>query len=165
MLAYGLAAGTLALRRHWNLASQALDMGYADQITWNMTQGRLYRFTPFRGAAGSELGRPLEYGPGADRDSLFAYHVELLYLSLSLLYFIHPGPETLIVFLTATLAFGAVPTYLIAQRPLKQRAGATRRFHCPGSPQYTGSATSSPASCMSVNSFTYHAGSRKVIVS
>jgi len=124
MLAYGLTAGALALRRHWNLESQALDMGYADQITWNMTQGRLYRFTPFRGIVGSELGRPLQYGPGADRDSLFAYHVELLYLPLSLLYLIHSGPETLIVFLTAVLALGAVPTYLIAQHLLRQRAAA-----------------------------------------
>lgn len=122
--AYAVTAGTLALRRHWNLESQALDMGYADQVTWNVTQGRLYRFTPFRGLVGSELGRALEYGPGADRDSLFAYHVELLYLPLAALYLIRPGPETLIVFLTLALASGAVPVYLIAQRALRHRPAA-----------------------------------------
>ena len=124
MLAYGLMAGSLALRRHWNLESQALDMGYADQVTWNMTQGRLYRFTPFRGIVGSELGRALEYGPGADRDSLFAYHVELLYLPLSALYLVLPGAEALIVFLTTAMALGAVPVYALAYRVLQQRAAA-----------------------------------------
>src|SRR5688500_11984629 len=63
VLAYALPAGALALRRHANLESQALDMGYADQVTWNMTQGRLYRFTPFRGIVGNELGHALQYGP------------------------------------------------------------------------------------------------------
>lgn len=99
-------------------------MGYADQVTWNMIQGRWYRFTPFRGSVGNELGRALEYGPGADRDSLFAYHVELLYLPLSVLYVIRPGPETLIVFLTAALALGAVPVYALAHHVLRQRVGA-----------------------------------------
>src|SRR5438034_1874194 len=76
MAAYAFGAGTMALRRHGNLESQALDMGYADQITWNMLHGRLFHFTVFRGQVGAEAGRPLAYGPGADRDSLFAYHVE-----------------------------------------------------------------------------------------
>ncbi len=120
--AYGLAAGRLALYRHWNLESQALDMGYADQITWNMAQGRPFRFTVFRGQVGAEFGRPLQLGPGADRDSLLAYHVELLFAPLALLYLVRPGPETLIVVLTAVLALGAVPTYLLARRHLGSRA-------------------------------------------
>jgi hypothetical protein len=62
MLAYALTAGSMALRRHWNLESQALDMGYADQVTWNMTQGRLFRFTPFRGPIGAEVVK-LQYPP------------------------------------------------------------------------------------------------------
>ena len=37
---YTHAAGTMALQRHHNLKAQALDMGYADQVTWSMTQGR-----------------------------------------------------------------------------------------------------------------------------
>ncbi|CAA9296666.1 MAG: hypothetical protein AVDCRST_MAG77-5636 [uncultured Chloroflexi bacterium] len=118
MLAYSLTAGSLALRRHWNLESQALDMGYADQVTWNMTQGRFFRFTVFRGPVGAENGRPLQFGPGADRDSLLAFHTELLFLPLSALYFIRPGVETLIVFLTAAIALGALPAYLLAHRLL-----------------------------------------------
>jgi uncharacterized membrane protein len=113
-----LLALSVALRRHWNLESQALDMGYADQVTWNMLHGRWFRFTPFHGGVGAELGRPLQYGPGADRDSLFAYHVELIYVPLSLLYLIRAGPETLIALLTVVLAMGALPAYLLARRVL-----------------------------------------------
>src|SRR5829696_559548 len=57
MLAYALAAGTMALVRHRNLESQALDMGYADQVTWNTSRGRPFRFTVFRGQVGNEAGR------------------------------------------------------------------------------------------------------------
>ena len=124
IVAYAITAGGLALRRHSNLESHALDMGYADQITWNMGQGRLFRFTVFRGEVGEELGRALDYGPGADRDSLFAYHVELLFLPLALLYLIYPGPESLIVLLTVVLALGALPVYWIARERLRHRWAA-----------------------------------------
>ncbi|MDQ3701849.1 MAG: DUF2079 domain-containing protein [Chloroflexota bacterium] len=122
--AYALGAGGLALRRHHNLETQALDMGYADQVTWNLLHGRPFRFTVFRGQVGAELGRPLAFGPGADRDSLLAYHVELLYLPISLLYLIHAGPETLIVLLTGVLAAGALPAYWLAHRQLRHRGAA-----------------------------------------
>lgn len=122
--AYAVGAGGLALRRHQNLETQALDMGYADQVTWNMLHGRPFRFTVFRGPVGAELGRPLAFGPGADRDSLLAYHVELLYLPISLLYLIHAGPETLVVLLTVVLAAGALPAYWIAHRQLRHRGAA-----------------------------------------
>ena len=124
IVGYAISAGGLALRRHANLESNALDMGYANQITWNMAHGRLFRFTVFRGEVGEELGRALEYGPGADRDSLFAYHVELLFLPLALLYLIYPGPESLIVLLTVVLALGALPVYWIASRHLGHRGAA-----------------------------------------
>ncbi len=122
--AYALTAGRLALYRHWNLESQALDMGYADQITWNNLHGNFFRFTVFRGAVGHEQGRPLAFGQGADPDSLLAYHVELLFLPLAVLYLIHAGPETLIVLLTAVLALGALPAYWIAHRQFDHRGAA-----------------------------------------
>ena len=122
--AYALTAGRLALYRHWNLESQALDMGYADQITWNNLHGNFFRFTVFRGAVGHEQGGPLAFGQGADPDSLLAYHVELLFLPLAALYLIHAGPETLIVLLTAVLALGALPAYWIAHRQLDHRGAA-----------------------------------------
>ncbi|MBI3973593.1 MAG: DUF2079 domain-containing protein [Chloroflexi bacterium] len=118
VIAYALTAGTMALHRHWNLESQALDMGYAGQVAWNTLHGRPFRFTVFRGDVGTELGRALEYGPGADRDSLLAYHVELIFLPLSLLYLIYPGPEILIGLMTAAIALGALPAYWIARAVL-----------------------------------------------
>ncbi len=121
---YIACAGSLALRRHRNLGSQALDMGYADQVTWNARQGHGLRFTVFRGDVGAELGRPLQFGPGGDRDSLFAYHVELLYFPISLLYLLNAGPETLIVLLTVVLGLGALPAYWIAQQQLRHRGAA-----------------------------------------
>jgi uncharacterized membrane protein len=124
VLAYAFGAGTLALRRHWNMESQALDMGYADQITWNTAHGRLLRFTLFRGQVGAELGRPLKFGPGADRDSLLAFHVEPLFVPLSLLYRVGPRVETLLVLLTGAIALGAVPAYLLAWQLLRERLAA-----------------------------------------
>jgi uncharacterized membrane protein len=121
---YAVLAGGLALRRHQNLDSQALDMGYADQVTWNALQGNGLRFTVFRGDVGTESGQPLRFGPGGDRDSLFAYHVELLFFPLALLYRVHAGPETLIVLLTAVIALGAVPAYLIARHQLDHHGAA-----------------------------------------
>ena len=124
VLAYALAAGALALRRHANLNSQALDMGYADQVTWNVTQGRPFRFTVFRGPIGADIGGPLAFGPLGDRDSLLAFHTEFLFLPLAALYLIWPGPEALIVLLTGVLALGAVPAYLLAMRALGSRVAA-----------------------------------------
>jgi uncharacterized membrane protein len=99
-------------------------MGYAGQVTWNAMRGNGLRFTVFRGPVGAERGQPLQFGPGADRDSLFAFHVELLFFPLSLLYRINAAPETLIVLLTAVLALGAVPVYLIAGHLLRHRGAA-----------------------------------------
>src|SRR5262249_29543764 len=124
IVVYALTAGAVALRRHETLGSQALDMGYADQVTWNALHGHGLRFTLFRGDVGAEEGRPLPFGPGADRASLLAYHVELLFFPVSLLYLIHAGPETLIVLLTGVLALGAVPVYLIARRWLGHQGAA-----------------------------------------
>jgi uncharacterized membrane protein len=124
VLAYALAAGGLALRRHANLDSQALDMGYADQVTWNALHGRGLRFTVFRGPVGAEAGQPLPFGTDADRDSLFAYHVELLFFLIAPLYLVHSGPETLIVVLTGVIALGAVAAYGVAGRVLQHRGAA-----------------------------------------
>jgi uncharacterized membrane protein len=121
---YAALAGGVALRRHQHLQSQALDMGYAGQVTWNAMRGNGLRFTVFRGPVGAERGQPLQFGPGADRDSLFAFHVELLFFPISLLYRINAAPETLIVLLTAVLALGAVPVYLIAGHLLRHRGAA-----------------------------------------
>jgi uncharacterized membrane protein len=121
---YAAGAGGLALQRHRALQSQALDMGYADQVAWNTLHGRPFRFTVFRGDVGAERGQSLRYGPGADRDSLFAYHAELLFLPVALFYLIHAGPETLIALLTAVLAAGVWPAYGIARRWLAHRGAA-----------------------------------------
>ena len=121
---YGALAGGVALRRHQHLQSQALDMGYAGQVTWNAMRGHGLRFTVFRGQVGDEGGQPLRFGPQGDRDSLFAYHVELLYYPISLLYRLYAGPQTLIVLLTAVLALGAIPAYAIARGHLDHRGAA-----------------------------------------
>ena len=107
VLAYAMAAGALALRRRANLESQAPDMGYADQVTWNVTHGKPIRFTVFRGPIGADIGGPLAFGPWGDRDSLLALHTEFLFLPLASLYLIWPRPEALIVVLTGVLAHRA----------------------------------------------------------
>ncbi len=113
IVAYVAVFGTLSLRRHQNLRTNALDLGYTDQAVWNTLHGRPFRFSTYLDAAFS-LDIPIQ--DFEQPDVLLGYHVEPLLAPISLLYLLHDGPETLLWLQTVALALGAIPVYLIAHR-------------------------------------------------
>jgi uncharacterized membrane protein len=51
IVTYVAIFGTLSLRRHQNLRTNALDLGYVDQAVWNTLRGRPFRFSTYLDAA------------------------------------------------------------------------------------------------------------------
>jgi uncharacterized membrane protein len=118
IVAYVAVLGTMALRRHQNLRTNALDLGYTDQAVWNTLHGRPFRFSTYLDAA-FYLDIPIQEfrEPGV----LLGYHVEPLLVPISLLYLLHDGPETLLWLQTLGIALGAVPLYLLARWRFERR--------------------------------------------
>ena len=113
LVGYVALLGTLALRRHQNLHTNALDLGYTDQAVWNTLHGRFFRFSTYLDAAFA-LDIPLD--EIREPDVLLGYHVEPMLAPISLLYLLHDGPETLLWLQTVGIALGAIPLYLLARR-------------------------------------------------
>jgi len=114
--------GTLSLRRHQNLRTNALDLGYTDQAVWNTLHGRPFRFSTYLDAD-FDLDIPIQ--DFQQPDVLLGYHVEPILAPISLLYLLHDGPETLLWLQTVALALGAIPVYLLA----RHRYAAPNRKH------------------------------------
>jgi uncharacterized membrane protein len=112
VVAYVAILGSLSLRRHRNLNTNALDLGYTDQAVWNTLHGRPFRFSTYLDAA-FRLNIPIE--EFREPDMLLGYHVEPILAPIGLLYLLHDGPETLLWLQTVGLALGAIPVYLIAR--------------------------------------------------
>ena len=112
VVAYVATLGTLSLRRHQNLRTNALDLGYTDQAVWNTLHGRLFRFSTYHEAA-FRLDIPVQ--DIRQTDMLLGFHVEPILAPISLLYLLHDGPETLLWLQTVALALGAIPLYLLAR--------------------------------------------------
>jgi len=112
VIAYVAIFGTMSLRRHQNLRTNALDLGYTDQAVWNTLHGRPFRFSTYLDAA-FHLDIPLQIF--RDPGMLLGYHVEPILAAISLLYLIHDGPEALLWLQTVFIALGAIPVYLLAR--------------------------------------------------
>ena len=110
IVAYVAIFGTLSLRRHQNLRTNALDLGYTDQAVWNTLHGRPFRFSTYLDAA-FRLDIPIQ--DFREPDMLLGYHVEPILAAISLLYLLHDGPETLLWLQTVAIALGAIPVYLL----------------------------------------------------
>jgi uncharacterized membrane protein len=102
----------MSLRRHHNLRTNALDLGYTDQAVWNTLHGRPFRFSTYLDAA-FHLDIPIEQF--RQPDMLLGYHVEPILAAISPLYLLHDGPETLLWLQTVVIALGAIPVYLLAR--------------------------------------------------
>jgi len=125
IVAYIALFGTLSIRRHQNLRTNALDLGYTTQAVWNTLHGRPFRFSAYLDAAFA-LDIPIQ--DFQQPDVLLGYHVEPILAPISLFYLIHDGPETLLWLQTVALALGAIPVYLLARKKLALRTApaATR---------------------------------------
>lgn len=121
---YVVVFGMMSLRRHQNLRTNALDLGYTDQAVWNTLHGRPFRFSTYLDAA-FKLDIPIQ--EFKEPDILLAYHVEPILAAIAPLYLIHDGPETLLWLQTVVIALGAVPVYLIAYRRIERRQMSNAR--------------------------------------
>lgn len=113
IVAYVAVFGALSLRRHQNLRTNALDLGYTDQAVWNTLHGRPFRFSTYLDAA-FHLDIPIQ--DFRQPEVLLGYHVEPILAPIALLYLLHDGPETLLWLQTVVIALGAIPLYLLARR-------------------------------------------------
>jgi uncharacterized membrane protein len=98
----------LSLARHGAYQSHAFDLGNMDQAVWNTMHGDWLRFTDMN-VHGTVL------------TSRLGIHVEPLLLLISLFYFVHASPDTLLVIQAVVVASGAVPAYLLARETIGSR--------------------------------------------
>jgi uncharacterized membrane protein len=119
IVVYVAVFGTLSLRRHQNLNTNALDLGYTDQAVWNTLHGRPFRFSTYLDAA-FQLDIPIQ--DVKEPDMLLGYHVEPMLAAIAPLYLLHDGPETLLWLQTLGIALGAVPVYLLARHKYSTRS-------------------------------------------
>ena len=115
IVVYVATLGTLAIRRHQNLRTNALDLGYTTQAVWNTLHGRPFRFSTYVDA---DFQLDISIQDFRQPDVLLGYHVEPILAPISLLYLIHKGPETLLWLQTVALALGAIPVYYLARKKL-----------------------------------------------
>ncbi len=123
---YVATLGTMSLRRHQNLRTNALDLGYTDQAVWNTLHGRPFRFSTYLDAA-YYLDIPIQVF--RDPGMLLGYHVEPILAAISLLYLVHDGPETLLCLQTVIIALGAIPVYFLARSRFERQNTVTREGH------------------------------------
>ena len=94
ILAYAIYFSDLTLTRYYAFEARALDLGNFDQAIWNTAHGRWFHLTNQQGIV--------------NRLSL---HVEPILIPISWLYWIHSGPETLLVLQSIVVASGALPLF------------------------------------------------------
>ncbi len=102
IVAYALFFSAYTLTRHRAFMTMGADLGNVDQAVWSTTQGR-----------------PLQYTNWPGQTIRFGDHFEPILLLVSIFYFLHSGPETLLVLQSVVLALGAWPIYRLAGRRLK----------------------------------------------
>jgi uncharacterized membrane protein len=109
-LLYILFFAWLSVLRHETFRSNAMDLGYTDQVVWNTLHGRFMRFSTYQNAP---IDLPLSQFRRTD--ILLAYHVELLLAPVSLLYLIYDSPVTLLVLQAVGIGLGALPAFWLAR--------------------------------------------------
>jgi uncharacterized membrane protein len=104
---YSALFSFITVNRHFAFRTHALDLGYYDQLLWNITSGN---------------------GPLVSLPEMNAWgdHLSPILYLLAPLYALFPTPVLLLVAQSVILSLGAVPTYLLARRWLDdERLAAT----------------------------------------
>ncbi len=96
---YALTYSYLTVTRYAAFEARALDLGNLHQTIWNTANGRPFQMTNQPGTV--------------NRLSL---HVEPILLPIAALYWIHDGPETLLILQSIVVALGAWPLFALARR-------------------------------------------------
>ncbi len=115
---YVVVYGGLSIGRHASFRTHALDLGTMDQAMWNTSRGHLLEYTPL----------PVTFDdttPDLSPDSrLVGGKLELIFLPLSLLYWLWADPRLLIALQVVLLASGAIPLYHLARIQLDDSAAS-----------------------------------------
>ena len=98
VVAYAVGFSYLTLTRYAAFEARALDMGNLHQTVWNTAQGDFFQMTNQPGTV--------------NRLSL---HVEPILLPIAALYWLHDGPETLLILQALIVALGALPLFALAK--------------------------------------------------
>ena len=102
-IGYGGGFSILALLRHWAFNTHAFDLGLYHQVVWNTHAGEWFRFTYWLG-----------FKP--DLINFLGDHVSLVLWPISWMYWLHDGPETLLILQAFVMGSGVVPLYLVGRR-------------------------------------------------
>lgn len=103
--------------RHNAYLTGAEDMGIMDQAVWSITHGQLLHQTICNIVSDTNCYS----SAGVSR---FAIHFEPILFPISLLYFVLPGPNTLVIFQTLVVASGAFPAFWLARLRLRNDLAA-----------------------------------------
>ncbi|MCB0085310.1 MAG: DUF2079 domain-containing protein, partial [Caldilineaceae bacterium] len=101
---YAVGFSYLTLNRYAAFEARALDLGNLHQTVWNTAHGRPFAMT----------NQP-------DTVNRLSLHVEPILLPIAALYWIHDGPETLLILQSIVVALGAWPLYALALYRLDNR--------------------------------------------
>jgi uncharacterized membrane protein len=118
MVADFLLLAGLALQRHNTFNSNALDLGYHDQVIWNTLHGRPYRFTTYRQDERARFWIDVPLDQIRDRDTLLSYHVEPLLALIAPIYWLWDDVRVLLLLQAGALTLGAWPAYRLGRRRL-----------------------------------------------
>lgn len=113
-----LLLGGLALQRHATFQTNALDLGYHDQVIWNTLHGRPFRFTTYQQDERASFAVDVPLAQIRDPHTLLSYHVEPLLFLIAPLFLIWDDARALLVLQAAALALGAWPAYRLGSRRL-----------------------------------------------
>jgi alpha-D-xyloside xylohydrolase len=100
--------GGLALARHAAGGSAAEDLGFTDQVIWNLLHGQWFRMSVYDGGT---WNTEFDVSRVARPDSLLAFHVEPMLLLLVPLYALGGGARLLVALQALGFALGAIPAY------------------------------------------------------
>ncbi len=118
---FALAYTAQAWLRHDNLETNALDLGYEDQVIWNTLHGMPYQFTLLQGG-----GFTLDYQAPLTNasSSLLGYHAEILLAALTPLYAVLPDVHALLALQALVVCAGALFVFALADKRLDSRWAA-----------------------------------------
>lgn len=103
--------------RHNAYLTGAEDMGIMDQAVWGILHGQPLHMTICNIVSDTNCYSPA----GVSR---FAIHFEPILFPTSLLYYVWPGPNTLLIFQTLVVASGAFPAFWLARLRLRSNLAA-----------------------------------------
>jgi uncharacterized membrane protein len=106
IMVYAVYFSYFTILRHQRLYSGYFDLGIMNQAVYNTFKGRFL-----------EITNP----DGKENFKRMAVHNDVILAIFAPFYYLHPGPETLLVIQSLTVALGALPLFLLAKKQLRSK--------------------------------------------